>query len=59
MPNVLSPRDLVFTLDIGHKLYHHHIAKTQAQMNLCGCAFVYGVCEGRISRNAAYMLYFM
>ena len=25
VPNVLSPRDLVFRPDIGHKLYHHHI----------------------------------
>ena len=24
MPNVLSPRDLVISHDIGHKLYHHH-----------------------------------
>ena len=23
VPNVLSPRDLVFRPDIGHKLYHH------------------------------------
>ena len=23
MPNLLSPRDLVFRPDIGHKLYHH------------------------------------
>ena len=23
VPNVLSPRDLVFNSDIGHKLYHH------------------------------------
>ena len=23
VPNVLSPRDLVFRSDIGHKLYHH------------------------------------
>ena len=23
VPNVLSPRDLVFSPDIGHKLYHH------------------------------------
>ena len=25
MPNVLSPRDLVFSPDVGQKLYHHHI----------------------------------
>ena len=25
MPNVLSPRDLVFRPDIGHKLYHHQL----------------------------------
>ena len=25
VPNVLSPRDLVFRPYIGHKLYHHHI----------------------------------
>ena len=24
VPNVLSPMDLVFRPDIGHKLYHHH-----------------------------------
>ena len=24
VPNVLSPRDLVFRPDIGRKLYHHH-----------------------------------
>ena len=24
VPNVLSPRDLVFRSDIGHKMYHHH-----------------------------------
>ena len=27
VPNVLSPRDLVFRPDIGHKLYHHHLYK--------------------------------
>ena len=27
LPNVLSPRDLVFRPDIGHKLYHHHLEK--------------------------------
>ena len=26
MPNMLSPRDLVFRPDIGQKLYHHHNA---------------------------------
>ena len=25
VPNVLSPRDLVFSPDVGQKLYHHHI----------------------------------
>ena len=24
VPNVLSPRDLVFRPDIGHKMYHDH-----------------------------------
>ena len=24
VPNVLSPRDLVFSPDVGQKLYHHH-----------------------------------
>ena len=27
VPNVLSPRDLVFRPDIGHKLYHHQKVK--------------------------------
>ena len=26
VPNLLSPRDPVFRLDIGHKLYHHHLS---------------------------------
>ena len=26
VPNVLSPRDLVFRPDIGHKLYHNHVS---------------------------------
>ena len=30
VPNVLSPRDLVFRPDIGHKLYHHLVGLTGA-----------------------------
>ena len=30
VPNVLSPRDLIFRPDIGHKLYHHHYSVYQA-----------------------------
>ena len=26
LPNALSPRDIVFRPDIGHKLYHHLFA---------------------------------
>ena len=28
MQNVLSPRDLLFRPDIGHKLYHHQLIST-------------------------------
>ena len=34
VPNVLSPRDLVFRPDIGHKLYHHHMQKADFLMML-------------------------
>ena len=33
VPNVLSPRDLVFRPDIGHKLYHHPYFSTKCQVN--------------------------
>ena len=32
VPNVLSPRDLVFRPDIGHKLYHHHFRRDCADL---------------------------
>ena len=31
--NVLSPRDLVFRPDIGHKLYHHQLQRLDRTSN--------------------------
>ena len=40
VPNVLSPRDLVFRPDIGHKLYHHMVLGVSPNCVVLTCSLV-------------------
>ena len=46
VPNVLSPRDLVFSPDIEHKLHHHHIIEEHKAL----CEKNYGSTGGQERR---------
>ena len=53
MPNVLSPRDLVFRPDIGHKLYHHQLLKS------CGIYIHYTNAGGLAIAKLGMKIWFM
>ena len=50
MPNVLSPRDLVFRPDIGHKMYHHRLIALKK---------MYGYAVGFVSHEPPFRTHYL